>query len=42
MVTNSLYKYKLSLRKPRDALHNGNVLLTKVDAQSDILATELS
>ena len=31
-----------SLTNPRDALHRGNVLQTKVDAQCDQLATELS
>jgi len=32
----TLYKYQLSLMNPRDALHQGNVLQTKVDAQRDI------
>jgi len=35
-------KYQVSLMNPRDTLHYGNVLQTKVDAQSDKLATELS
>ena len=36
-------KYRLSLTNPaRDALHHGNMLQTKVDAQCDKLATELS
>jgi len=39
---NNNYKYQLSMTNPRDALHHANVLQTKVDAQCDKLATELS
>jgi len=34
--------YQLSLMNPRDALHHGDVLQTKVDAQCDKFVTELS